>query len=105
MNLRFRVDFKVSIYVRVNFHSLGASNFIASVDQIQTKDTFCEIMPNANSLNITSSKESVSAAYFKWHFVMYELNALTDFVSQTPTVFGQGHIWYFGPSPSQSTEE
>lgn len=62
-------------------------------------------MPNANSLNITSSKESVSVAFFKLHFVMYELNALTDFGYQTLTVFGRGHIWYFGPSPSQSIEE
>lgn len=85
--------------------SLGALNFIANVDQIQTKDTFCKIMPNANSRNITSSKDSVSAAYFKWHFVIYELNALTDFVYQTPTVFGRGHIWYFGPSSSQIIEE
>ncbi len=50
------------------------------MDQIQTKDTFCKIMPNANSQNIKSSKDSVSAAYFKWH----QINALTDFVYHTP---------------------
>lgn len=89
----------------MDVRSLSATAVIANVDQIQTKDTFCKIMPNANSQNITSSKDSVIAAYFKWHFVIYELNALTDFVYQTPTVFGRGHIWYFGPSSSQSIEE
>lgn len=39
--------------------------------------------------NVTSSKDSVNAAFFKWHFVIYELNALTDFVYQTSTFLAE----------------
>ncbi len=43
VNLRFDVDFKVSIYVWVDFRSLSATAVIANVNQIQTKDTFARL--------------------------------------------------------------
>lgn len=107
-NLIFHVDFEVNIYVRWTFahdvlqQSLAASDFIVNVLQMWIKSkpkTLLQDRAKCNLCKYYSSRDSVSAAYLT-HLVMEELNALTDFYIKL-----RGHIWYFGPSPSQRTEE
>lgn len=91
-NLIFHVDFEVNIYVRWTFahdvlqQSLAASDFIVNVLQMWIKSkpkTLLQDRAKCNLCKYYSSRDSVSAAYLT-HLVMEELNALTDFIYQTP---------------------